>query len=179
MRDQADFVAPVSNEASISALQPVPPDSQQALRDQISLNQLRQQTNESVSNSSASSMLNGFALDVPDKIAEARCFTGWATVYEPTGNRTAAGNEYTWTNGLQGVAIDLDNEELGDLGTPLTIRNLNNGATTTQRVRDFGSFGNPKIYQTPDGKPRLVDFTIEAAKQIGATDMTPVEVCRP
>lgn len=180
MKDQIDFGAPPTVERSIEALQPATPGSLQAMADQGVLRQLNLDSQASVSKTSASVMIEGFSIDVnqPQLIADARCTKGWATVYGPTGNRTADGSRYTGSE--QGVAVDLKQPVLGaDLGSKLVITNLNNNETTTQRVRDYGGFGNPSKYRTPDGQPRLVDLTYGAASRIGAGDMTPVRVCMP
>jgi len=131
-------------------------------------------------------MLDGFSIDpgsVDSKSASppeprAKCARGWATVYGPTGNRMADGSRYTGSE--QAVAVDRSKPVLGsELGDNLVIRNLSTGSVTTQTVRDTGGFGNPSIYRTPDGLPRLVDLTHGAAQRIGAGDMTRVEVCKP
>ncbi|GEM_PF-1175404 len=114
----------------------------------------------------------------PAAVAGSRCVKGWATVYGPTGERTADGSVYTGSE--QGVAVDLDTPVLGTtLGSKLIITNLNNHQSTTQQVRDYGAFGNPREYGTPDGAPRQVDLTYGAAARIEAGDMTPVKVCAP
>ncbi len=180
MKDQIDFGAPPSAERSIEALQPALPGSLQATADQGVLRQLNLDSHASVSKTPASTMIEGFSLDghQPQLVAGAAFVKGWATVYGPTGNRTADGSRYTGSE--QGVAVDLKQPVLGaDLGSKLVITNLNNNETTTQRVRDYGGFGNPRKYGTPDGQPRLVDLTYGAASRIGAGDMTPVRVCVP
>lgn len=143
------------------------------------------ETQASVANTSAVDMLNGFSLEestqpviqpAPMLMAEARCATGWATIYGTTGNPMADGTPYTGKE--QGVAIDMRTPVLGaQLGDRLVITNLNNNRSTTQIARDRGGFGNPKVYRTPNGQPRLVDLTYSAANRIGAGDMTPVQVC--
>lgn len=179
MRDQIDSVAPLTGERDLQSLQPLAPDSREANAYQDVFKQLKLQTDESVSKTNASGILNGFSIDgSPQLIAQARCVTGWATVYGPTGNRTADGSVYTGRE--QGVAVDLDSPVLGTtLGSRVVITNLNNERSTTQIVRDYGGFGNPAEYRTPDGAPRLVDLTYGAAARIGAGDMTPVKVCVP
>ncbi len=143
------------------------------------------ETETAVAKTSAAEMLKGFSLEettpanfqpAPMLIAEARCTTGWATVYGTTGNPMADGTPYTGKE--QGVAIDMRTPVLGaELGDRLVITNLNNNRSTTQIARDRGGFGNPKVYRTPNGQPRLVDLTYAAANRIGAGDMTPVQVC--
>lgn len=144
------------------------------------------ETQSSIAKTSAADMLNGFSLEEstqsiiqppPMLMAEARCATGWATIYGTTGNPMADGTPYTGRE--QGVAIDMRTPVLdSQLGDRLVITNLNNNRSTTQIARDRGGFGNPREYGTPDGQPRLVDLTYAAANRIGAGDMTPVRVCK-
>ncbi len=144
------------------------------------------ETQTSIAKTSAADMLNGFSLEEstqsiiqppPMLMAEARCATGWATIYGTTGNPMADGTPYTGRE--QGVAIDMRTPVLdSQLGDRLVITNLNNNRSTTQIARDRGGFGNPREYGTPDGQPRLVDLTYAAANRIGAGDMTPVRVCK-
>ena len=144
------------------------------------------ETQTSIAKTSAADMLNGFSLEEstqsiiqppPMLMAEARCATGWATIYGTTGNPMADGTPYTGRE--QGVAIDMRTPVLdSQLGDRLVITNLNNNRSTTQIARDRGGFGNPREFGTPDGQPRLVDLTYAAANRIGAGDMTPVRVCK-
>lgn len=138
------------------------------------------------SNPGIFSMLNGFSIDggsadskpAPAKEPRAQCTQGWATVYGPTGNRMADGSRYTGRE--QAVAVDMDRPVLGAaLGHKLVIRNVETGEILPLIVKDKGAFGNPRIYRTPDGRPRLVDLTYGAARRLGAGDMTRVEVCKP
>lgn len=162
--------------------------AQDLMRDAAPMQIALADTQRSVAKTSAGDMLNGFSLEEspstnfqpngnPMLIAEARCTTGWATVYGTTGNPMADGTPYTGRE--QGVAIDMRTPVLGaELGDRLVITNLNNGLSTTQIARDRGGFGNPREYGTPNGQPRLVDLTHAAADRINAGDMTPVRVCK-
>jgi len=179
MRDQIDSVAHLVEERQFQPLEALAPDAEDARGDRGYLQQLKTQTNDSVLKTNAAGILNGFSIQGSEQLmAQARCVNGWATIYGPTGNRTADGSVYTGRE--QGAAVDLDAPVLNTrLGSIVVITNLNNDRSTTQQVRDYGGFGNPRVYRTPDGAPRLVDLTYGAAARIGAGDMTPVKVCVP
>ncbi len=182
MSEKIDFAFDRNPENSVQQFQAAEPKWNDLTNSLGVLKQIDTVNFESVFRTPASEMLNGFAIsreDLSSSKAQARCVTGWATVYGPTGNRTADGSRYTGRE--QGVAIDLNRPVLDtDLGDKVVITNLaNSNLTTTQIIRDFGKFGDPRRYPTPNGQPRLVDLTYGAAKRIGAGDMTPVKVCLP
>lgn len=114
------------------------------------------------------------------------CKVAYATLYKPTGNKTADGSTYDHsanTGHLVGAAVDLREPILGaKLGQKLEITNLETGQSALITVRDKGGFGR---LSTPDelyqGRKlhRGVDLTTYAADLIGSGDMTRVEVCRP
>lgn len=181
MSEKIDLAFDRNPENSVQLFQAAEPKWNDVTNSLRVLKQIDTVNFESVLQTPASEMLNGFAISREDSLsskAKARCVKGWATVYGPTGNRTADGSRYTGSE--QGVAVDLNRPVLNtDLGSKVVITNLNNNQATTQRVRDFGGFGNPRRYPTPNGQPRLVDLTYGAAKRIAAGDMTPVKVCLP
>lgn len=117
---------------------------------------------------------------------EKECEVAYATLYKPTGNKTADGSTYDHsanTGHLVGAAVDLREPILGaKLGQKLEITNLETGQSALITVRDKGGFGR---LSTPDelyqGRKlhRGVDLTTYAAHLIGSGGMTKVEVCRP
>ncbi|MFA7338366.1 MAG: hypothetical protein WC028_16390 [Candidatus Obscuribacterales bacterium] len=114
------------------------------------------------------------------------CEVAYATLYKPTGNKTADGSTYNHsanTGHLVGAAVDLREPILGaKLGQKLEITNIETGQSAIITVRDKGGFGR---LSTPDelyqGRKlhRGVDLTTYAADLIGSGGMTKVEVCRP
>jgi rare lipoprotein A (peptidoglycan hydrolase) len=114
------------------------------------------------------------------------CEVAYATLYKPTGNKTADGSTYDHsanTGHLVGAAVDLREPILGaKLGQKLEITNIETGQSAMITVRDKGGFGR---LSTPDelyqGRKlhRGVDLTTYAAELIGSGGMTKVEVCRP